>query len=110
MEFPEFMQSLPGLDVPFPPDAVRMHAVRSEEALVVYFTVLADLDVPEHSHGPQWGAIFEGEVELTIAGATKIYRPGDTWDIPDGAPHAARIKAGSRLMDVFSEPDRYALK
>lgn len=110
MEFPEFIQSLPALDVPFPEDVIRTHAVRSDSGLVVYFSVLQDFDLPEHSHGPQWGAIFSGELELTIAGETKTYRPGDTWDIPAGVPHSAKIKAGSRLMDVFAEPDRYPLK
>ena len=110
MEFPEFMQALPGLEVTFTKDVVQLHAVRSDEALVVYFTVLQDLYVAEHSHGPQWGAIFEGELELTISGQTRTYRPGYTWNIPDGAPHAANIKAGARLMDVFAEPDRYPLK
>lgn len=110
MDYPKFIQDLPGLDVPFPENVVQLHAVRSDGALVVYFTVLQDLEVPEHSHGPQWGAIFAGELELTISGETKTYRPGDTWDIPAGAPHAAKIRAGARLMDVFAEPDRYPLK
>lgn len=110
MDYPDFMQALPALDVPFPEERLRTHAVRSEDALVVYFTVLGDLDVPEHSHGPQSGALFAGEIELTVGGVTRICRPGDTWDIPAGVRHSARLKAGARLMDVFAEPDRYALR
>jgi len=110
MPFPNFINDLPSLDVPFSSDVVRTNAVRSDNALVVYFTILQDFDLPEHSHGHQWGTIFEGEIELTIAGNTRIYRPGDAWDIPAGTPHSARLKAGSILMDVFDEPDRYALK
>ena len=110
MDYPKFIQELPGLDVPFPEDMVKTRAVRSDDALVVFFTILKDVDVPEHSHGPQWGAIFEGELEMTISGKTRTYRPGETWDIPDGAPHSTRIRAGSSLMDVFAEPDRYPLK
>ena len=110
MNYPDFMQALPGLDVPFPEDVVKTHAVRSDAGLVVFFTVLKDAEVPEHSHGHQWGALFEGEIELTIAGETRTCRPGDTWDIPSGTLHAAKLKAGARLMDVFEEPDRYPLK
>ncbi len=110
MEFPQFMQALPGLDVPFPENAVKTHAVRSDAGLVVYFTALKDVEVPEHSHGHQWGAIFAGEIELTMDGETRVCRPGDTWDIPAGTLHSAKLKAGSRLMDVFEEPDRYPLK
>lgn len=110
MTFPTFIQALPALDVPFPEDVVRTNAVRSDNALVVYFSILKDIDLPEHSHGHQWGAIFEGEIELTIGGDTRTYRPGDTWNIPAGTLHSGRLKAGSFLMDVFEEPDRYPLK
>lgn len=110
MTYPEFMQDLPGLDVPFPSDVVTTHAVRSSEALVVYFSVHKDLSIAEHSHGPQWGAMFEGSMDLTIDGKTRTCGPGDTWDIPAGTPHKATIAAGSRLMDVFAETDRYPLK
>ncbi len=110
MDYPEFMQSLPMLDLPFPSDVVTTHAVRSGDALVVYFSVHKDLHIPEHSHGPQWGAMFEGAMELTIGGVTRACGPGDTWDIPADTPHSATITAGSRLMDVFAETDRYPLK
>ena len=110
MPFPSFINDLPSLDVPFPSDVVQTSAVRSDEALVVYFTILKDVELPEHSHGPQWGAIFEGEIELTIGGETRTYRPGDTWDIPAGTLHSGKLKAGSLLMDVFEEADRYPLK
>ncbi len=110
MQFPEFIRSLPRLDIPFPDDIVTANAVRSDDALVVYFTVHKDFDLPEHSHGHQWGTIFHGTVELTVDGQTRLCKPGDSWDIPAGTPHAARLKAGSLLMDVFDEPDRYPLR
>lgn len=110
MDYPDFMRDFPGLDVPFPEERISLNAVRSEAGLVVFFTVHHDVEVPEHSHGPQWGALFEGRIELTVNGETRTCRPGDTWDIPAGAPHAARLFAGARLMDVFAEPDRYRLR
>lgn len=109
MDYPDFIRELPGLDIPFDPSVVTARAVRSDDALVVFFSVHKDFELPEHSHGPQWGSLFEGEIELTVGGVTRTCRPGDTWDIGDGVPHSARLKAGSRLMDVFAEPDRYAL-
>ena len=39
MHYPDFMQNLPSLDIPFPEDVVRTHAVRTDDALVVYFTI-----------------------------------------------------------------------
>ena len=110
MGYPDFMRGFPRLDLPFPEDVVSANAVRSEAGLVVFFTVHKDVEIPEHSHGPQWGALFEGRVELTVDGRTRTCTAGDTWDIPAGAPHSARIHAGSRLMDVFAESDRYPIR
>ena len=110
MDYPDFMMQLPELDVPFPRDAVITSAVKGDGALVLYFTVLKDVEVPEHSHGPQWGALFHGEIELTVDGVTRRCKPGDFWDIPAGTLQAAKLKAGARLMDVFAETDRYPLR
>lgn len=110
MEYPQFMQDLPALDVPYGDDELSTRVIRSEQGLVVYFSAHKDVVVPEHSHGPQWGALFHGAIELTIDGVTRHCVPGDTWDIPAGVRHSAILKAGSRLMDVFAEPDRYPIR
>ena len=36
--------------------------------------------VSEHTHSAQWGIVVEGEMELTIGGATKTYKKGDVFD------------------------------
>lgn len=110
MDYPPFMRALPALDIPYPDNLVSTNALRTDTALVVYFTVHEDLEIPPHSHGHQWGAMFAGEMELTVDGKTRTCRAGDTWDIPAGTVHGALIRGGSRLMDVFEEPDRYPLK
>ncbi|MCI4664832.1 MAG: cupin domain-containing protein [Neomegalonema sp.] len=110
MEFPAFVKALPKLDIPFSEDVVTAYAVKSDQALVVYFEAHQDFEIPEHSHGVQWGCMIHGELELTIDGVARICTPGDHWEIPAGAPHSAKLKAGSRVMDVFEEADRYPLK
>lgn len=110
MDYPQFMTGFPALETPFANEFVSTNAIRSDAGLVVFFTVHKDLEVPEHSHGPQWGALFEGQIRLTVDGVTRDCQPGDTWDIPAGALHSAVLYAGSRLMDVFAEPDRYPLR
>ena len=110
MPYPDFIMSFPGIDVPFPEDVVQTAVVKSDDALVVFFTFLKDMVLPMHSHGAQWGTVVEGEIEFTIGGETRIYRAGDSYSIPAGVEHGAVIKAGARVIDVFEETDRYAIK
>jgi quercetin dioxygenase-like cupin family protein len=108
--FPDFFRAFPGLDVPFPEDVVQISAIRSDAGLVVFFSFHKDLTLPMHSHGAQWGSVIEGEIVFTIGGVTRTYRPGDSYLIPNGVEHGAEIRAGTRVIDVFEEPDRYRLK
>lgn len=110
MPFPDFIMSFPPIDVPFSEDVVQTRAIRSDHGLCVFFTFLQDMELPPHSHGVQWGTVVEGEIEFTIGGETRIYRPGDSYSIPADVVHGAMIKAGTRVIDVFSEPDRYPIK
>ncbi|MEI2804697.1 cupin domain-containing protein [Albidovulum sp.] len=110
MPLPAFIRALPALDLPFPDDAVRTNAVRSDAGLVVFFTFLKDFDLPPHSHKGQWGTVLEGAIELTLNGVTRRYGPGEPYDIAAGTVHSARIPAGTVVMDVFEEPDRYRLR
>ena len=110
MSYPEFIQSFPALDVPFPEDVVQTNVIRSDHGLVAFFTFHKDMELPPHAHGAQWGTVIAGEIEFTIGGETKTYRHGDSYDIPAGVEHGARIKAGTRVIDVFAEADRYPVK
>lgn len=110
MHYPEFITAFPSIEVPFPEDVVRTSVVKSDAGLVAFFTFLKEMELPAHSHGAQWGTVIEGEIEFTIGGETKVYRPGDSYSIPAGVEHGAMIKAGTRVIDVFEEAGRYALK
>ncbi len=110
MPFPDFIQALPGIEVPFPDDVVQISVVRSDDALVAFFSFLKDMELPPHSHGAQWGTVVEGEITLTIGGVTNIYKAGDSYSIPAGIEHGALIKAGTRAIDVFEQADRYPIK
>jgi quercetin dioxygenase-like cupin family protein len=109
MTYPDFISALPSIAVPFPPDVVQTSAVRSDDALVVFFTFLKDMTLPMHAHGAQWGSVIAGEITFTIGTETRTYRPGDSYYIPPGVQHGAVIKGGTRVVDVFQEPDRYPL-
>lgn len=110
MAFPDFIRAFPGLDIPFPDDVVQTSAIQSDAGLVAFFTFVKDMRLPTHAHGAQWGIVVEGEIVLTIAGVTRTCRAGDSYFIPAGAEHGATIRAGTRVIDVFAEADRYATK
>ena len=106
--FPEIITDLPQADVPG--EGVRAYLLQGEGKQVVFVAFDDDVDAPEESHAAQWVVVLEGEVELTVGGETAVYRKGDTYFIAAGVPHAARIKAGSRLLDLFDQADRYRAK
>ncbi|SDJ72909.1 cupin domain-containing protein [Aliiruegeria lutimaris] len=107
MKLPDFLMALPSLDVPFPADVVESRAMRTEDALLVFFIFHKAFELPPHAHKAQWGTVLQGEIKLTIAGQSRVYGPGDSYDIPSGAEHSGQIQAGTIVIDVFEEPDRY---
>lgn len=110
MPLSQFIKKFPALDVPIPEDIVSCYAMRSDDGLAVFFEFHKDFELPDHSHKGQWGTVLKGEVTITIEGLPKTYHPGDSYDIPSGAVHSVKVKAGSTALDVFEEPDRYGLR
>jgi quercetin dioxygenase-like cupin family protein len=103
--FPEIVTNLPQADVPFA--GVRAYLFQGEDKQLLFMAFADDVDVPEHDHAAQWGAVLDGEIELTIGGETNTYRSGDTYFIPAGVTHSARIKGGTSIQDLFDQADRY---
>jgi quercetin dioxygenase-like cupin family protein len=46
-------------------------------------------------------------VELRLGGEERVLGPGETYEIEAGEEHAARVHAGTALVEAFEEPDRY---
>jgi len=106
----DFMKAFPSIDVPFPQDVIETRVIRSDAGLVVFFTFVKEMRLPVHAHGAQWGTVVEGEIAFTIGREARIYCPADSYSIAAGVEHGAMIKAGTRAIDVFEEPDRYRVK
>ncbi|MBM3436793.1 MAG: cupin domain-containing protein, partial [Bacteroidetes bacterium] len=49
----------------------------------------------------------DGEIRLTISGAEKTYRKGDSYFIPAGTEHSGFTSAGFKAIDFFDQPNRY---
>jgi quercetin dioxygenase-like cupin family protein len=75
-----------------------------ENILLAVVDLDPNADLPNHSHPhEQGGIVIDGQLELTIAGETRLLEPGDVYIIPGGVEHSARTGSGpTRVMDVFS--------
>src|SRR5512137_1616888 len=103
--FPSIITALPHADEAG--DPVRTYFLQGERMQVAFVAFDADVSAPAEAHAAQWVAVLDGEVELTTPDATAVYRKGETYFIPAGVPHSARIKKGSRLLDLFDQVDLF---
>jgi quercetin dioxygenase-like cupin family protein len=101
--FPSIITALPRADKAGEP--VRKFLLQGEQMQVGFVAFDEEVSAPEESHAAQWVVVLQGEVELTTPDGTVVYRKGDTYFLPAGTPHAARITKGSRLLDLFDQVD-----
>jgi quercetin dioxygenase-like cupin family protein len=107
--YPEVITCLPEADIQF--EGVKAWILQANTRQLVFFEFEADAKVPEHSHGyAQWGMVIDGKMELTINETPHICEKGDEYVIPTGARHFARFLRRTRVMDLFSEKNRYKPK
>lgn len=74
-----------------------------------YTTVTAIAEIPaggsagRHTHpGVETGYVIEGEGELLIEGQpAKLLKPGDSWAIPAGAIHDAKV-SGDKPLKIMA--------
>lgn len=110
MDLPEMITRLPEADLPFPRSVLKTSVLQSAQGQLVFFEILQDLELPPHSHKGQWGTVLEGEVVLTVGGETKAHRSGSCYFVPPGVVHSAKVRAGTKIIEFFEEPDRYRLR
>ena len=107
-QFPEFIQTLPEVDLPF--DGVSGWLLQGETQQAVFLACDQLTDVPEHSHRSQWELVIDGEVELRMEGKAQVHRAGDSFYIPEGVGHGATIQPGYKAIVFFDQADRYHKK
>jgi quercetin dioxygenase-like cupin family protein len=106
--FPEIIAKLPEADIPI--EGVNSHLFQGQNQQFVFMSFEKDAEVPEHSHEGQWGVVLDGEIELFIDGKKYVFKKGDTYYIPKGVKHSARIKKGYKDLTLFDQKDRYNVK
>lgn len=104
-DFPDFIRALPEADLPF--SGLRGWLLQSESGQVLFMEADVEVLVPQHSHGNQWGIVINGKIDLTIGNDFRTYASGETYVIPNGTPHHARIHSGFRAIDYFVDRNRY---
>lgn len=103
--YPDYIKALARAIIPF--SGVQGWVAQGREFQMVFFEIESGGQVSPHSHGEQFGYVFEGEISLTIGDDTRTYRKGDSYHIPAGVVHKAEFKTFVRVVDFFLEPDRY---
>ena len=107
--YPEIITRLPEADIHI--EGIKAWILQGEKHQLVFFQMEPDVQVPHHSHDyDQWGMMIEGKMELTINGKTRLCEKGDEYVIPAHAGHSAKFLSKSRVMDFFSERNRYRAK
>jgi len=105
---PEIITKHPEAEIPF--RGVKSHLIQANEQQLIFMSFDNDTEVPEHSHEAQWGVVLDGEMELTVAGKTKLLRKGDSYYIEKEQKHSAKIKKGYKDLTLFNQKDRYNFK
>ncbi|MCK5795948.1 MAG: cupin domain-containing protein [Deltaproteobacteria bacterium] len=103
--FPDFVTCLPRADIPL--EGVEGRISQAADHQILFFDIAPIGELPLHHHGAQWGIVVDGEMDLTIDGATRTYRQGDSYFIPAGVAHAAAFRTRVRVIDVFADVARY---
>ncbi|MFH1334977.1 MAG: cupin domain-containing protein, partial [Candidatus Zixiibacteriota bacterium] len=93
-----------------PLEGVTSHLFQGKDQQFIFMSFDRDVQVPEHSHEGQWAVVLDGEIELTIDGKKSTFKRGDTYFIPKGVKHGARIKKGYKDLTLFDQKDRYKAK
>jgi len=106
--YPEMINRLPEADIAVP--GCRGRIFRDGGQQLVFQEFQETVQVADHSHEAQWGAVLDGQIQMTIAGETQTYSRGDTFYIPQGVRHGATIFAGYKAIVVFDQKDRYPEK
>jgi quercetin dioxygenase-like cupin family protein len=85
-------------------EGIRMKTlVWGKNSLMSEFLLDAGSVLPEHNHPhEQTGYLVFGRMEIRVGGVVYELTTGDSWCIPGGVPHGARIIDDSIALEVFS--------
>ena len=85
-------------------EGIRMKTlVYGAKTLMAELHLSQGADLPAHQHPhEQTGYLVSGRIDLTIDGTVHAVRPGDSWCIPGGVTHSAKIHEDAVAVEVFA--------
>jgi quercetin dioxygenase-like cupin family protein len=90
-----YRPTLPGIE--------RKTLAFGDRTLMTEFHMRQGSKLPRHAHPhEQTGYWVGGRLRLTVGRRTMDVHPGDSWCIPAGTPHGARILADTVAIEVFA--------
>jgi quercetin dioxygenase-like cupin family protein len=97
------------LEVKEPLPGWKARFLHSEQMTFAYYDIEAGAAIHVHDHPNEevWH-VLEGELEVTIAGATTVARPGCVALVPPNTPHAVKARTAGRAI-VVDHPRRAAI-
>lgn len=97
MCFPERIRGLP----PFA-GAFRARSLGADGCRILFACYEAGQRIPAHHHETEnIGVVTGGELRLTVEGVERAYRPGEWYQIPARAPHAARFDVPTAIIEFW---------
>ena len=81
--------------------------LRSDAAVIAITDLVPRTIVATHKHAvEQTGVVIKGGLAMVIAGEQRILAPGDTYRVPAGASHGARVfEDAVQVVDVWAPPE-----
>ncbi len=89
-----------------PAPGVTLRAVFAGTAMTAWITIEPHTTLAIHHHpNEQIGVVLEGAIEVTIAGESRLLRPGHAYTVPPNLPHGGVTGAdGCLLPETFAPP------
>ena len=89
-----------------PHPGVKGRVVHAQHATLIVYDYTPRTIVETHKHTvEQFGVVVKGSLAMVVAGEQRILMVGDTFRIPAGTAHGARVfEDATQIVDVFAPP------
>jgi quercetin dioxygenase-like cupin family protein len=89
-----------------PHPGVKGRVVQAQHATLIVYDYIPRTIVETHKHTvEQFGVVVKGSLAMVVAGEQRILMVGDTFRIPEGTAHGARVfEEATQVVQVFAPP------